>query len=130
MTGVQYDHAGHIFTNEEMLLAFVAERLDRLADRMVYRGHTRLALYGCLDHIAWLRSAIEGMSAFPVTALIAGPDTPIRSMDQETVEGLPLIAIDNPRIMEFCDTVLIADDRYEEDMHRKAMRWLPPGIIV
>ena len=130
MPDAQYDHAGHIFTNEELLLAFVAERLDRLADRMVYRGHTRLALYGCLDHIAWIRSAIDGMSAFPITALIAGPDRQLRAFDEEEVDGLPLITIDNPRIMDHCDTVLIADDKYEEDMYRKAMRWLPPGSIV
>ncbi|GAB4520733.1 MAG: hypothetical protein Tsb0013_24240 [Phycisphaerales bacterium] len=130
MPNAQYDHAGHIFTNEELLMAFVAERLDRLADRMVYRGHTRLGLYGCQDHIDWLLATIDGMRAFPVTAIIAGPDRQMRSTDEATHEGLPVITIDNARIMDHCDSVLIADDRYEEDMHRKAMRWLPPGIIV
>ncbi len=126
----EYTHAAHIFTNEELLMALVAERLDRLGDRMVYRGHTRLALYGSLDHIGWLTRTIEGLKSFPLTAIIAGPDQQLRTNDEQSHNGVPVIAIDNPRITEYCDSVLIADDRYEEDMHRKAMRWLPPGIIV
>lgn len=126
----QYDHAGMIFNTDELLAALVAERLDRLADRMVYRGHTRLGVYGSLDHVGWLMDTIDGMQAFPVTALIAGPDRPLASFDEHEYNGLPLIAIDNPRIADHVDTVLIADDKYEDDMYRKAMRWLPPGIIV
>lgn len=125
-----YEHAARIFTSEEMLMAYVAERLDRLADRMVYKGHTRLALYGSLDHIAWLRDTIVGMSAFPITALIGGPDHQLKGLDEQQHHGLPLVAIDHPRLMDFADTVLIADDKYEEDMYRKAMRWLQPGIMV
>jgi hypothetical protein len=125
-----YDHAARIFTSDEMLTAYLAERLDRLADRMVYKGHTRLAIYGSIDHITWLRDAIAGMSAFPITALIAGPDNELKGLDEREHRGLPLIAIDHPRLMDFADTVLIADDKYEEDMYRKAMRWLQPGIMV
>jgi hypothetical protein len=125
-----YRHAAEIFNADELLMALVAERLDRLADRMVYRGHTRLGVYGSMDHVDWLRSTIEGMSAFPITAFIAGPDRTVSSFDEHEHEDTPLIAIDNPRIADFVDTVLIADDKFEEDMYRKALRWLPPGIIV
>ncbi len=125
-----YAHKASIFTSEELLTALIAERLDRLADRMVYRGCQRLGVYGSKAHVEWLFSHIEGMSAFPVTCLIAGPETHITSLDEHTRDGLALRSIDHPRLPELVDAVLIADDRFEDDMYQKAMRWLPPGIII
>jgi hypothetical protein len=125
-----YDHAGMIFTNEELLMALVAERLDRLADRMVYRGCTKLALYGSAAHVEWMHENIMGLQAFPIGAYIAGPDAALTSADVMQYRDRPLVSIDHPRIADLADAVLIADDRFEDDMYQKAMRWLPPGIIV
>jgi len=121
-------HAGLDFTPLELLTALVAERLDRLADRMIRRGHSRLAVLGSLAHAEWLHETIHGMRAFPITAYVLNPW--IDEAAGATHRGVPVISLTDPRLREVADTVLISDDRYEEALRTEALRATPPGVIV
>lgn len=122
------EHAGLGFTPHELLAALVAERLDRLADRMARRGHARLAIWGSLAHAEWLHATIHGMRAFPVVAYVPNPwvDGP----HADTHRGVPALTLRDPRLPEIADTVLISDDRFEEALREEALRITPPGVII
>jgi hypothetical protein len=124
-----HEHAARIFTNEELLVALVAERLDRLADRMVYRCHDRLAIFGRLAHAAWLHQNVHGMRAFPICAYLtcAGlsePDVP------HMYRGRPVKDIEGSDVTDSVDTVLISDDLHEQALHEIAEKRFPPGTII
>jgi hypothetical protein len=122
------DHPGLGFTPHELLVALVAERLDRLADRMVRRGHERLAVLGRLDHAAWLHAHIHGMRAFPIAAYVLNPW--IDEADATTFRDAPVLTLKDARLPEIADTILISDDRYEDALRDEALRVMAPGVII
>lgn len=122
------EHAGLIFTPDELLMALVAERLDRLADRMVRRGHSKLAVLGRFAHAAWLHERIHGMRAFPIVAYVPAPW--VGEEHDGTYRGIPVVALDDPRLGALADTVLISDDLYEDALRDEALRALAPGVII
>lgn len=123
-------HRGLEFTNEELLQVLVAERLDRLADRMVRRGAFRLGVYGRRAHHDWLHANIHGMRAFPIAAYIDGPDNMLMHDPRATYRAVEVLAIDDHRLPMTIDAVLISDDRFEDALHEHALRMVPPGMIV
>jgi hypothetical protein len=121
-------HAGLIFTPEELLMTLVAERLDRLADRMVRCGHSKLAILGRLAHADWLHERIHGMRAFPI---VAYAPTPWIDEDHDgTYRGIPVVTLGDPRLPTITDTILISDDLYEDALRAEALRAMPPGVII
>lgn len=128
MNRTTYLHEAHDYTNEELLTALLAERLDRLADRMIARAHDRLAIFGRLSHTDWLHQRIPDLSGFPIVAYIS-PDT--ADLDHSPMHNQrPLLRIEDPRLASLADTILISDDRYEEALAAQALRWTPPGTII
>ena len=121
-------HEGLAFTPEELLTALVAERLDRLADRMVRSGHSKLAVLGRFAHAAWLHEAIHGMRAFPIVAYVPAPWA--EEEHDGTFRGIPVVAMDDPRLLTMADTILVSDDRYEQALRDEALRTMPPGVII
>lgn len=120
-------HAALEFTPAELLTALVAERLDRLADRMIARAHTRLAIFGRLEHTDWLHTHIHDLDSLPVVAYLT-PD----STDHDTTRhrSKPVTTIDDPQLPSIADTILISDDLHEEALLAQALRWTPPGTII
>ena len=121
------DHAASIYTPEELLCALVAERLDRLADRMVYRGLDRLAVFGRRAHVEWLHERVRGMRAFPIRAYVACPGD---EAWEAFFRDAPVLRVDDPTLPDHADAVLIADDRHEEALAIEALKRFPPGVIV
>jgi hypothetical protein len=121
-----YPHQASAFTSEEMLLAYIAERLDRMVDHMISRGSSRLGVFGSRKHAFWLQQGIDGMRNLPLTAFIDRPD------EREPVKdiGIPMLQIDDPSLPEHVDTVLIADDACELALHELALRHVQPGITL
>jgi len=121
-----YPHQASMFTSEEMLLAYISERLDRMVDHMVSRGSSRLGVFGSRKHAFWLQERIEGMRNLPLTAFIDRPD------EREPVKdiGIPMLQIDDPSLPDHVDTVLIADDACELALHELALRHVQPGITL
>lgn len=122
----EFVHSASQFTSEEMLLAYIAERLDRMIDHMIGRASSRLGVFGDRRHAFWLQQKIAGMQSLPLTAFIDRPDTtePVKDI------GIPMLQIDDPALPEHVDTVLIADDRCELALHELALRHVKPGITL
>ncbi len=125
-TSAPYRHQAEQFTSQEMLLAYLAERLDRMVDHMIARGSSRLAIFGSRQHAFWLQNHITGMQNLPLTAFIDRPDEtePVRDI------GIPMLQIDDPTLPEHADTILIADDACEQALHELALRHVKPGITL
>ncbi|MFG0292920.1 MAG: hypothetical protein ACIAQF_03610 [Phycisphaerales bacterium JB065] len=121
-----YQHQAEQFTSEEMLLAYLAERLDRMVDHMIGRGSSRLAVFGSRKHAFWLQENITGMQSLPLTAFIDRPDETEPAMEI----GIPMLQIDDPALPEHADTILIADDACEHALHELALRHVQPGITL
>ncbi len=126
-------HAATIFTAHEMLTAYVAERLDRLVDAMLERGHARLGIVGSAWHTAWLCEHIAGMRHLPVAAIVdpfgaacAGEG----AADAGWPIDAPVLALDEPQLPSRIDTLLVSDDRHEQPLHDLALRTIEPGILV
>lgn len=119
-------HSASEFTSEEMLLAYIAERLDRMIDHMIARASSRLGIFGSREHAFWLQERITGMQSLPLTSFIDRPDTtePVKDI------GIPMLQIDDPTLPEHVDTILIADDRCELALHELALRHVKPGITL
>ena len=126
--GESQPHVGLGFTSHELLTALVAERLDRLADRMVGRAHSSLALLGRFDHAEWLHEHVHGMRAFPIVAYVPAPWRAERHDGRW--RGKPVLDLWQPELLETADTILISDDRFERVLHQEALRVFPPGTIV
>ncbi|MBL0926716.1 MAG: hypothetical protein IBJ11_03565 [Phycisphaerales bacterium] len=110
-----------------VLNALIAERLDRLYDRMVLAGHTRLAVLARPDHLDWLLGHVHEMAAFPVAAVVRHPSAPLPG---SSFLGRPLLDLSDPSLPLAADTVLIADDLHEAALHERCLRALPPGMII
>ncbi len=125
-TTTAYRHQAESFTSEEMLLAYLAERLDRMIDHMVSRGSSRLGIFGSRRHAFWMQERIAGVQSLPLTAFIDRPDEtePVREI------GIPMLQIDDPTLPEHVDTILIADDACEHTLHELALRHVKPGITL
>jgi len=121
-----YEHAGNEYTSEELLLAYVAERIETMVDRMVRRGLSRIAVFGSREHSAWLAQRIESMGKLPIVAFVDRPDRVGEAVDI----GIPMLAIDDPGLAEAADVVLISDDRCEDALKALAERRLPGGVMV
>ena len=123
---VAYQHLASTFTSEEMLLAYIAERLDRMVDHMIGRASSRLGIFSSRQHAFWLQQRIAGMGSLPLTAFIDRPDTTEPAKDI----GVPMLQIDDPSLPEHVDTILIADDHCELALHELALRHVKPGITL
>ena len=125
-SSTDFDHSASKFSSEEMLLAYIAERLDRMIDHMISRASSRLGIFSSREHAFWLQQKIAGMQSLPLTAFIDRPDTnePVKDI------GIPMLQIDDPAIPEHVDTILIADDRCELALHELALRHVKPGITL
>ncbi len=120
-------HAGLDFSTEEILVALVSERLDRLADRMIARAHDKLAIFGRLEHADWLHHHIHALDSFPIVAYI----TPnILHALPDSHRARPVLSINDTSLPTLVDTILISDDLYEEALAAQALRWTPPGTII
>jgi len=119
-------HAAHDYTAEELLLVHIADRLEVMAERMVEAGHSRIALFGSREHAIWAWQRIEALSTLPIVAFIDRPDRPGERRDI----GVPVFQIDDPRVADTADTVLVMDDRCERALRDLAERHLPPGVLV
>lgn len=126
MPDTPFEHAATIFTAHEMLQAYLAERIERLADRMGQLGMNRLAIFGSREHSAWLQTHIGGIGQLPIVAFIDRPDR----RDEPRDIGVPVVQIDDPSLAGAIDAVLISDDRCEQALGELAMRHLPPGTII
>jgi hypothetical protein len=122
----RFRHQAEQFTAEDMLLAYLAERLDRMVDHMIGRGSSRLGVFGSRQHAFWLQEKIVGMQSLPLTAFIDRPDEtePVRDI------GIPMLQIDDPSLPDHIDTLLIADDACELALHELALRHVRPGITL
>jgi hypothetical protein len=121
-----FDHAASGYSGEEMLLAFVAERLESLMWRMVRDKRSRVALFGGREHAAWLCDRIAAMGSLPIVAFVDRPDR----WGERTDIGVPVLRIDDPRLPEIADVVLIADDRCEDVLKALATVYLPEGVLI
>jgi hypothetical protein len=122
------DHAALSFTPHELLIALVAERLDRLGDRMVRGGHSRLAVLGSLEHAEWLHAHVHGMRSFPIVAYVPNPW--LDEAHGASFRGARVLTLSDPGLPEIADTILISDDRYEDALREEALRATPPGTII
>jgi hypothetical protein len=109
-----------------LLLAYAAERIDRLINYMIATGKSRPAIFGSRAHTAWLYRNINGLRHTPIAALVHRPDRAGEFADL----GVPVYAIDDPLLAERCDAVLISDDRCEMALAELAERHLPPGTTI
>lgn len=121
-----FEHAASDYTAHEMLLAYIAERFETLADRMVARGLRRLGLFGGRDHAAWLATHIDAMRTLPFVAFVDRPDVSGGTLDL----GVPVYRIGDPRLVTDIDCLLIGDDRFEDDLTALAHHHLPIGTLV
>ncbi len=121
-----FQHAAHDYTAEELLLVYIAERIESLCDRMVNRGLRRIGLLGSREHCAWLCAKIDAMRILPIVAFIDRPDETRPKGDI----GVPLRTIDDPRLAEEIDVVLVADDRAENALRDLAEINLPPKVMI
>lgn len=115
-----------MFSAHEMLQAYIAERLDRMIDHMISRGSSRLAVFGSRTHAHWLHEHIDGVRTLPLTAFIDRPD----ELQPAPEIGIPVLQIDDQRLADLADTVLIADDRSENVLYELALRHVQPGITL
>ena len=120
---------GLIHTPHELLTALVAERLDRLVDRMVLRGCSRLAVLGGVNHLGWLFKNVDGARSLPLVGRIRKPGEEAMVVPPH-VPHLPVWTLTDPEVPGAVDSVLIADDAHEEALWFMALRHLPSGIII
>lgn len=120
---------GLIHTPHELLTALVAERLDRLVDRMIQRGCSRLAVLGGVNHLGWLFKNVDGARSLPLVGRIRKPGEEALVVPPH-VPHLAVWSITDPEVLGAVDSVLIADDAHEEALWFMALRHLPSGIII
>ncbi len=120
---------GLIHTPHELLTALVAERLDRLVDRMIHRGCSRLAILGGVGHLGWLFKNVDGARSLPLVGRIRKPGEDAVVVPPH-VPHLPVWSLTDPELVASADSVLIADDAHEEALWFMALRHLPSGIII
>jgi len=120
---------GLIHTPHELLTALVAERLDRLVDRMIQRGCSRLAILGGVDHLGWLFKNVDGARSLPLVGRIRKPGEESAVVPPH-VPHLPVWSLTDPEVLAAVDSVLIADDAHEEALWFMALRHLPSGVII
>jgi len=120
---------GLVHTPHELLTALVAERLDRLVDRMIQRGATHLGVFGSVNHLGWLFRHVDGARSLPLAGRIVKPGEEGAPAPAH-VPHLPAWRIDDPEVPGAVDALLIADDAHEEALWFLALRHLPPGIII
>jgi hypothetical protein len=125
----QVSPQGLIHTPHELLTALVAERLDRLVDRMVQRGSSRLGIIGGVSHLGWLFRHIDGARSLPLVGRIRKPGEET-AMAPAHVPHLPVWDLTDLDLPGAVDSVLIADDVHEEALWFLTLRHLPPGIII
>lgn len=120
-------HAAHCLTHDELIAALFAERLERLAERMAHAGLTRLAVFGSHEHITWGVKHVQGITQLPVTCVVTveGDEWP-----EDRRLPIPMLAIDDPRLLELADAVLICDDRHEDALLHLARTHLPPRVMI
>lgn len=129
MPHAQVSHLGLVHTPQELLTALIAERLDRLVDRMIQRGCSRLGVLGGVDHIGWVLQHVDGARSLPIVGRIAKPGEETAAAPPH-VPHLPVWKLADPSLQGAIDSVLILDDAHEEALWFLALRHLPPGIIV
>lgn len=121
-------HAGEIFNAHELLSAMVADRLERMVSLMVERDLSSFAILGSRRHNDWLYDNIQGMKHLPAQCYISWGD-PMLPVGSE-YRGAPVLHIDDQRIHDSIECVLIGDDRHESKLYDIACRQLPPAILL
>lgn len=121
-----FEHAASDYTAHEMMLAYVAERFESIAEHLVNRGLRRMAVFGGREHSIWLSTHIGAMQTMPIVAYIDRPDR----RNERTDIGVPVFQIDDPHLADKVDCVLVSDDRYEDDLVTLARHHLPVGVGV
>ena len=121
-----FQHAAHDYTAHDLLLAYLAERIEALAERMALTGYDSVAVFGSRDHTAWLVTNINSLNTLPITAFVDRPD----EADEPPHLRIPILRIDDPRLTTIADTVLISDDRCEADLVTLAERHAAPDTLV
>lgn len=127
-----FRHAALTLTGEDFLLALVAERIDRLQDRMIQRGHSRLGLLGRSAHSAWLYEWVRGIGQLPVVCLLTCEELAPIDADH-SIEGLPRVPVIDVRSASLAtavDTILVSDDLFEAALAELARDVAPAGTIV
>lgn len=119
-------HAAADYTAEELLLVYIAERFEAMADRMVALGHSRIGIFGSREHAIWLARHIDAMNTLPIVAFVDRPDRPHERRDI----GVPVFSIGDRDLAGAIDTLLIADDRCEDALRDLAERHVPPGTLL
>lgn len=135
-------HAGSALAAADLMIAFVADRLERTVDRMLMAGHGSLGLMGRADHLKWLFAHVHGMSQLPVMAYIAPPGFPVSGVSDPALaaafpirrpEGMPEAAwydLSDPTLPGAVDAVLVCDDLYQQTCIDAARKSLPPKLSI
>lgn len=113
----------HDLTSHDILVAYIAERLDRVVDRLIAIGGKGLAVAGRADHLDWLADNVHAMRTLPITACIC-PDLEPGSMLGRT----PVVAMDDAAMHAATDILVIADDRFQQALYDHALRAVPPTV--
>lgn len=121
-----YAHAAGDYTAEELLLVYIAERLEAMAERMVTNGHQRIGLFGSREHAIWLTQRINAMRTLPIVAYVDRPDR----TGERTDIGVPVFQITDAGLAEHIDTLLVIDDRCERALRDLAHQHMPPSMLV
>lgn len=129
MSEAQVSPLGLMHTPHELLTVLVAERLDRLVDRMIQRGATRLGVLGSVGHLGWLFQHVDGARSLPIAGRIRKPGEEGLACGSH-VPHLPVWDLRDADLPGLVDAVLIVDDAHEEALWFLAMRHLPPGTII
>ena len=129
MPKAQVSPLGLVHTPQELLTALIAERLDRLVDRMIQRGCSRLGVLGGVDHLGWVLQHVDGARSLPIVGRICKPGEEA-AMAPAHVPHFPVWSLSDPGLPGAIDAVLVVDDAHEEALWFLALRHLPPGIIV
>lgn len=135
-------HAGSTLSTADLMIALIADRLERTVDRMMLSGKTCLGLLGRAEHLKWLFAHVHGMSQLPVMAYIAPPGTAITGLADPSLAaafpakrpaGVPDAAwydLNDPTLPDAVDAVLVCDDVYQQACVDAAKRILPPKISI
>lgn len=130
-----FRHAALSLTGEDLLLALVSERIDRLLDRMILVGHSRLGILGRRAHTRWMMQWVSGMRQLPVKTLITCAELDELEGDDHDPEstgphGLPVIDLRDPNLHHAADSILISDDLFESALYDLAKDTARPGTVV
>ncbi|MGP1346546.1 MAG: hypothetical protein ACTS3F_07750 [Phycisphaerales bacterium] len=135
-------HAGSSLSAADLMIALIADRLERMVDRMMLAGDARLGLLGRVDHLKWLFAHVHGMRQMPVTAYIAPPGMAIDGWTDPALAaafpirrpaGVPDAAwydLGDPTLPDAIDAVLVCDDLYQQACVSAARGVLPPRVTI